>query len=206
MSSLPPGSLPEGSLPDGTLPAVDESAASIDVRQRFTVITFPFWPADATDFRSFGPAVKDPAESLHVELDLFAWCANYWRPNEQIAITEYVLSRRLNGFSYRVSVAGATGMREPEFWPRLAGATVQSGSATLVAVAGYVNALMPISDVSGASDPSGLTLSGVAVSETAKILATYAGGDLDRDYDAVFSFTLNGAQRVARQKVMVRKR
>lgn len=205
MSYQPEGLQPDGYQPDDYQPEADGSSAAIDVRQRFAV-TFPFFATDATDFRTFQPAAKDPSEDLLVELDLFLWCANFWRANEQVALNEHVRPRRPTGFAYKATTAGTTGMREPGYWPRTLGFTVVSGSVTFTAVAAEANGLSPITDPSAVPDPTGLTITSVSASESTKILATYQGGTLDQDYDAVFSFTLNGVPRVARQKVMVRKR
>lgn len=208
MSYVPSGHLPDGHLPTGHIPEVTEgesTPAPVDVRQRFAV-AFPFFAADATDFRTFPPAVKDPSEDLLVELDLYLWCANFWRANEQVALNEHVRPRRPTGFAYKATVAGTTGMREPSYWPRTIGLTVVSGSVTFSTVAAEANGLSPVTDPVAVPDPTGLTMTGVSASESTKIIATYQGGTVERDYDAVFSFTLNGAPRVARQKVMVRKR
>lgn len=203
MSFQPEGMQPEGYQPDGYQPEADGSSAAIDVRQRFAV-TFPFYAEDETDFYTFRPAVKDPAEDLLVELDLFLWCANFWRSNEQVALNEHVRPRRPTGFAYK-GTAGTTDLREPN-WPRILGLTVVSGSVTFTTVAAEANGLSPITDPTAVPDPAGLTIASVSASESTKILATYQGGALDQDYDAVFGFTLNGVPRVARQKVKVRRR
>jgi hypothetical protein len=51
-----------------------------------------------------------------------------------------------------------------------------------------------------------VTIAAVSVEEYTNILATYSGGGLDQDYDATFTFTLNGVTRVARQRVSIRKK
>jgi hypothetical protein len=154
---------------------------------------------------TFPDAVKDPAAEKKVELNLFKFCANYWRANELVALGEYFRPVKATGFSYQVSVGGTTGPREPA-WPETEGATVRSGSATFTCAAAGANGLNALSDPSAVSDPAGMTVTGVSVSESTKLLATYQGGTLDQDYDAVFTFTLNGITRVARQKVLIRKR
>jgi len=157
------------------------------------------------DNYTFDDVTVDPGESHKVLLDLFDICANFWTPNEQVDLTEYVRPRLANGFAYEVTTAGLTARREP-IWPRTIGATVASGSAVFTCRAAGSNGLMAITSPSAVSDPTGLTIGSVSVSESTKILATYSGGTLGQDYDAVFTFTLNGVTRVARQVVKVRKR
>lgn len=152
----------------------------------------------------FGTIQKDAAESKSVELNLFRWCANSWRANEQFSAAEYLRPTTPTGFAYQSS-GGTSGAKEPRY-PTVIGSTVVDGSQTLTCVAAGVNGLSAVSAPSGVSDPTGLTISDVSVSETTKILATYAGGQDGQDYDAVFSFTLNSVPRVARQLVQIRKR
>lgn len=154
---------------------------------------------------TFPDALKDPSESRLITLDLFKYCASFWRANEQVDSLEYLRPRKATGFAYQVTVAGTTGMREP-VWPTVLAQTLVSGSVTLTCVAAAANGLNPITSPSAVSDPLGLTISAVSASESTKILATYSGGTLDQDYDAVFTFTLNGVSRVARQRVLIRKR
>jgi hypothetical protein len=55
--------------------------------------------------------------------------------------------------------------------------------------------------------PSGsLAASSVGVSENTRVTLTYTGGVDGQDYEAVCTVTLNGASRVGRQRVPVRKR
>lgn len=153
---------------------------------------------------TFDPIDKDPAESRVVELELFNKCANFWRPNEQYQPNEYVRPNTATGLAYQAS-GGLSGPREPR-WPSVIGATISEGSVTWTTTAAGANGLNPISSPSAVSSPPGLTISSISVSETTKILATYSGGTVDQDCDAVFSFTLNGVPRVARQTVRIRYR
>jgi hypothetical protein len=149
---------------------------------------------------------KDPGESMDVVLDLSPWCAIRWLPGDDHAQSDYVLPSSPTGFAYQAGNAGRTGSREPR-WPTVNGATVVDGSITWAAVANPgTNGLNAISAPSAVSEPSGLTISSVAVSESRKIAATYAGGVHGMDYAAVFTFTLRGLTRVARQLVPVRRR
>lgn len=147
----------------------------------------------------------DPEESRKVTLNLFRWCANYWRANEQFDAAEYIRPTRPNGFAFQASGSGTSGNREPN-WPTTLAATVQDGGITWTCVAAGSNGLNAITSPVGASDPTGLTIAAVSVSESTKILATYSGGTLGNDYDAKYTFLLNGVTRVARQPVCVRKR
>lgn len=157
------------------------------------------------DYYTFPAIDKDPAETRKVELNLFGKCANFWRPNEAFALNEHIRPTNSTGYSYEATTGGVSGAVEP-VWPKAIGATVVDGSVTWTCRAADANGLNAITSPSGASDPTGLTISGVAVSESVKILATYAGGTLHKQYDAVFSFTLNGVTRIARQTVRIRKR
>jgi hypothetical protein len=157
-----------------------------------------------TDFR-FDPVEKDPAESLPVELQWFNLCANFWRANEQYGAAEYVRPNVATGFAYQASGAGTSGAREPR-WPTTLALTVVDGSITWTCTTASANGLNALSAPSGVSDPTGITISSVSVSESTKVLATYAGGTDGQDYDAVFTVTLNGVSRVARQTINVRRR
>lgn len=208
MSFVPEGMLPDGHLPEGHIPETSDggstpSPSSLDVRQRFAV-GYPYYTGDEPDFYALRPAVKDPSEQLKVQLDFFLWCANFWRPNESMADQEHFYPLRANGLIYKSS-GGRTGLREP-FWPRTAALTVVVAGVTYTAVVDAGQALNEVSNPTAAPDPAGLTIADVSVSESTRILATYAGGTVGSDFDAVYSFTLNGAPRIARQRVMVRKR
>jgi hypothetical protein len=154
---------------------------------------------------TFPDALKDPAASKLVSLNLFKYCAAFWRPNELYALNEYVRPNKATGFAYQATTAGTSGSREPN-WPTVLSDTKADGSVTWTCVAASTNGLNVISSPSAVSEPTGLTISAVSVSESVKILATYSGGVLDQDYYAVFTFTLNGVSRVARQRVLIRKR
>jgi len=151
----------------------------------------------------FDPVTKDPAGARKVVLDLFAICANFWRPNEQYSAGEFIRPNRANGFSYECTTAGTSAFREPISWPRVTGVTVTDGSVTWTCRAASTNGLAAVTGPTAASD---LTVIDVSAEESTKILATYAIGGTDgEDYDAVFTFTLDGVTRVARQTVRVRK-
>lgn len=150
-------------------------------------------------------AVKDPAESLPVTIDCYDLCAIKWQANELQTITiDYVRPTVANGFAYQCTTAGTTGSREPR-WPTTLAQTVVDGSVTWTCVAASANGLNVLTSPTATPD-TGLTVSNVAVSESTKITATYSSGTADQDYDVVYSFTLGGVTRIARQMVQVRKR
>jgi hypothetical protein len=152
-----------------------------------------------------GEVLKDPAEDLVVGLNFFSYCANLWAANEEFSLNEFIRPTRPTGFSYKATTAGCSGAREP-VWPEVAGSTVEDGSIVWTCAAAGSNGLAPITSPSATSDPTGLTISSVSVEENTRIIATYQGGWLGQDYDVVFTFTLSGLPRVARQTVKVRKR
>lgn len=160
-----------------------------------------------SDDYTFDPVTIDPGDTFKVALDLFDICANFWTPNEQYALGEFVRPRLSTGFAYECTSAGTSGRREP-IWNRTIGAVLSSndGSVQWTCRTAGTNGLMAISSPSAVSDPLGLTISGVAVSESTKILATYAGSSLGQDFDAVYTFTLNDVTRIARQRIEIRKR
>lgn len=154
---------------------------------------------------TFRPIIKDAGETRKVELDLFGKCANFWRANEQFGLNEFIRAEQSPGFSYEATIAGTSGSRPPTF-PRAIGQTVTDGSITWTCRAAATNGLNAVSSPSGTSDPTGLTIANIAVIESTKIYAEYSGGTVGQQYDAVFTFTLNGVTRVARQTVLIRKR
>ena len=159
---------------------------------------------DSSGYR-FPDAVKDPGESLKVELDLYDMCAVRFKSNEPYDSGNFVRPNVPNGFAYEVTTAGVSGPSEPR-WPTTIAATIVSGSATFTCRAAGSNAINALTSPTATSDPTGLTISSVSVSENYKILATYAGGADGESFDAVFSFTLDSVTRIARQTVNVRKR
>lgn len=158
-----------------------------------------------TEYTITPDLVKDPAESRTFDVDFYAKCVNGWRPNEEVSAGEYMRPSVPNGFAYLVTVAGATGTKEP-FWPKVIDETVPNGSATFQCKAAGANGINTITSPAVVSDPAGLTVTAVSVQEFRKIRCTVAGGVDGQMYDLVYSFTLDGVPRVARLKVPVRKR
>jgi hypothetical protein len=156
------------------------------------------------DYRFPDHPGKDPAEEWSGILDCFPICAVYWASNEQFGSGDFIRPTRATGFAYECTTAGTAGAREP-VWPRVVAATVTDGSVTWTCRAASTNGINAITSPSVVSDPTGLTVD-VDVEEGTKLIPTYSGGTVGQDYDAVFSFTLNGLLRVARQRVPIRKR
>lgn len=152
-----------------------------------------------TDYR-FDSVEKDPDETLKLVLDWFQECAKFWRPNELYGAGETVRPTVPTGFAYSAT-AGTTGGREPR-WPVALGDTVVDGSVTWEAIAADGNGVNELSD-EVVTPPDGISAA-VAVSEGTKLAVEYSGGTLDEDYDVVFSVTLDGVTRIARQTVEVR--
>lgn len=151
-------------------------------------------------------ALKDPAESLNVVIDCFDLCARRWKDNELYSVGESIRPRVASGISLIVITGGTSGAREPS-WPIPIGSNTTDGP-TLVwqTQQAASNGLNPITSPTCVSDPAGLNIINVTVNEDYKINATYQGGTVDKDYAAVYSFTLDGVTRIARQTVKVRKR
>lgn len=206
MSWQPQGWQPEGWQPDGWQLDEEVPAAPFESLDRFHApIEQRVFLAmsDEADF-TFDAVEKDPSGQRKVELNFYRWCANTWRANEEVGSGEFFRPSRPNGFSYEVTAAGLTGAREPT-WPSTIGQTVQSGSAVFTSRAAGANGLNAISGEGAVSSPTGLTIA-LSVSEYVKIIATYGvGGSEGQDFEAVYSFTLDGITRIARQIVRVRK-
>lgn len=146
-------------------------------------------------------AAADPDESYPVELDLYPMIVNVWRPNEPVTLAEYRRPRIPNGFSYECTSGGTTSGAEPSRWPRLIGNSVTDGGVTWTCRAAASNGINPATSPSMVSDPTGMTISNVSVTDDRFILATYSGGLAGQVYDAVLTFTLDGKTRIARQRV-----
>jgi hypothetical protein len=158
----------------------------------------------ADDCYLFEAIAKDPDRELAVELNLYDLCASKWLPNRDYALSEFVLPPIANGFAYEASVAGRSASRPPIF-PRTVTGTITDGGITWTARAPGSNAIYAASDPTAESDPTGLTIADVSIIGNFKVLATYSGGTLGQDYDAVFACTIDGKDIVFRQKVRVRK-
>lgn len=159
----------------------------------------------ADDEFTLPDVTKDPGADRKVRLDFFNDCANFWQANAEFSSNEFIRPTRATGFAYKATTAGCSAAREP-VWPREVDDTVSDGSVIWTCAAAGSNGLSPITSPSGVSDPTGLTVASVTVDENTNILATYQGGTLGQDYEAVFTFTLSGVPRVARQLVKIRKR
>lgn len=156
------------------------------------------------DCYRFDDVIADPGEQYPIELNLYAMAASVRVSNEAVSINEFARPSIPNGFSYECTTAGTTGSREPLF-PTILGNTVADGSVIWTCRAAGSNAINAVSSPSAVSDPTGMTIGSISVVEDRKIFATYSGGVLGQDYDAVWTFTLDGKTRVARQRVKWRK-
>lgn len=153
----------------------------------------------------FEEVVKDPAATRKVRLRLYALAVSEWTPNEVVSSNEHIRPRVPNGFAYEATmVSGPTSAREP-LWPKTVGSTVVDGGVTWTCRAAGSNGINVVTSPSAISDPTGLTIGSVSVSEDSNILATYSGGSEGTTYDAVFSWTLDGVPMVGRQRVRVAK-
>lgn len=150
-------------------------------------------------------AVKDPDEQMPVRLNWFEFCANRWQANEYVNLDQVIRPESGTGFAYQAQNDGTTGSRRPR-WPVALDGVVTDGSVQWKCIAADTNGLNPLVNPTAVSEPAGLTIGGISVEESTKLLATYSGGVDGQDYAAVFTVTLNGLSRVARQLVQVRKR
>lgn len=160
----------------------------------------------------FGCVMIDPdsSKSKKVTLDLFKWCANFWRPGQQYSVNEYVRPNVATGFAYQNQTGASftSRAREP-VWSRVLGGSTTDGSGIWTTVAAGSNGLNAIASPSATSEPSGLAIDDVAMNESTQILATYtppAGASEGQEFEAIFDFTLNGVPRRARQLVRLKKR
>lgn len=157
------------------------------------------------DDRELADITKDPEEYRPVEILFFNLCANFWRPNEPYTAAEYVRPNKGSGYAYQANADGLSGQIEPT-WNRTLGGLTTDGSITWTTSPAATNGLSAISNPTATSEPAGLTINNLTVSETTKLLATYSGGVAGQDYDVKFAVTLQAVPRVRRQKVKVRLR
>lgn len=153
----------------------------------------------------FDTVLKDPAETLPVVLDFYLLCARVWAPNERYGVNEYVRPQIPTGFAYKCTSAGTSSGKPPR-WPTVLGQSVTDGSCTWLADAAGSNGIDAITTAAAVSDPTGITIADLTISEDAKLTLEYSGGTVDTDYDVVYTLTINGFSRVARQTVSVTKR
>lgn len=164
---------------------------------------------DARERRIPDAPDKDPGAQSQLQLSFLGDCGNFWEPNKQYSLGAAVIARPTTGFAYTTSAAGMSG-RAPPKWPTTIGATVADGSLTWTcAAASASGAILPISNVSATIEPTGgLAAPTAAVDSTESwvVDVTYpTGGTHGNDYDAVFTYIVNGITRVARQKIRVRR-
>jgi hypothetical protein len=154
----------------------------------------------------FDSVCKDASESLKVELDFYALAVLAWERNKYYLATDIRRPTVPNGYAYQTMTGGLSGSKEPR-WPVTLGELVKDGAVTWTCIAATTsNGINPISAPSAVSDPVGLTIGSISVLDNRSVLATYTSGTLDQDYDAVYTVTIDGVPRVARQTVQIRKR
>jgi hypothetical protein len=199
---------PEGWQPEvasGT-PSTPSAARRFRIkpqRRRFYIRTSPVGN-DVTAEYLFDTVVKDPGSTRLVELDLYDICAAKWPANEVVAAAEHCRPRIPNGFAYEATTGGLTSGREPR-WPTAIGGTVADGSVIWTCRAAASLGINAISSLSALSDPTGLTIASPTIVEDFRISSSYAGGVDGQDYDAVFTWTLEGVTWIGRQRVQVRR-
>jgi hypothetical protein len=208
---FPSGQFPDGHFPDGHFPEAESGAGTTPTgRKKYAIRTQVLrgQPVsrsnDVSDGFLFEAIVKDPGTTRLVELDLYEIAAAKWPANEIVAPNEFCRPRIPNGFSFEATTGGTTSSREPR-WPATLGATVRDGECTWVCRASGSNGINLVSAPSASSDPTGLTITDIAIVENCKISATYAGGLDGQDYEAVFTWTLEAVTWIGRQLIRVRK-
>lgn len=160
---------------------------------------------EALHYRVTRPALKDPDEVMPIRLDWYKFCANIAERNERYDLGEVVRPETPTGFAYQAQNTGVTASRKPR-WPLVLTQTILDGSVTWLCIEAETNGLNTLETPTAYSDPPGLTIGSLVVEEACKLSCTYADGLLDQDYAAVFTVTLNGLIRIARQLVQVRRR
>jgi len=160
---------------------------------------------DCSEYTIQPALVINPGETRRIAPNFLRKCAVYWLPDEPISFGEFNRPRIGNGLAAQCSVAGTTGQKEP-LWPKAVGGIATDGSVTWTMVAAGTNGLNAISGPSVTSDISGVTCSNVSVLESSKILLDVSAGAIaEQEGELVFSFTLDGVSRIARQKIIVKK-
>ena len=153
----------------------------------------------------FPTITKDPEEVRSVILSFYSMCVLTWRRNEIFDADEIARpAGRPTGFAYQSS-GGTSGIREP-VWPRVLGANVVDGSVTWVAIAASTNGLNPITSIVAEDETGGLVALAPIVIESVKVSVDYTGGVVGQNHVVKYTAMINGAPRVARQIVKIRKR
>jgi len=153
----------------------------------------------------FGSVTKDPEETRSVVLSFYSMCVLPWRRNEQFDLNEVIRPIRPTGFAYQATTTGTSGIKEP-LWPKVLGGTVADGSITWAAVAAGSTGLNAITQIQAEDETGGLGTLSPLVIESVKVAVDYVGGVVGQDHVVKYTATINGAPRVARQTVQVRRR
>lgn len=212
MSWQPPGGQPDGWQPPGW--DVEDTSGSTPVPQRtrygarrgalrryFNVRRAAL---NSESQHIYDAIVKDPASTHSVELDLYILIANEWQPNREFTIGTLVRPLHPNGFELVAMTDGVTNSDEPRV-PGAVGEIFKDGSITWQVAQPSTASLLAVGTPTAASEPLGLTISGLAVVNNRYLQATYSGGTVENDYDVVFSIDIGGQPKVFRQTVQVRE-
>lgn len=146
---------------------------------------------------------KPAAAALPIEIDLYEYCALFWRANEDYDADEYVVPRASFGYALQAQAAGRSGAREPR-WKGSLGETIRDGSITWTIVAASAGGLNAASSPTSSVSPSGeLAVADIAISESRKLTLTYTGGTAGTDYEVTLGFVVDGLQQYITQTVTV---
>lgn len=152
----------------------------------------------------FDPIMKDAGTTRSVQLDLYTLIVKEWQPNREVTAGEILRPLEPNGYSILAMTDGLTA-GQPTRVPATLDELYKDGSVTWKVQAADAFSLLSADTPVCVSDPLGLTIGNVSISGSRYLLATYSGGTLENDYDAVFTLNIGGQPTVFRQKVQVRK-
>lgn len=159
---------------------------------------------------------KDPDDTRPVQLSVFALCAQFWTPNEQYALGDFVWPRIIVldgqivkgalGVVLECTQAGRSGTKEPR-WSTVPDTAMSTADGTVIWTPriGALQGISPVTNPLVVSDTQDLTVSSVVVNEGTKMLLDYSGGTLGQAYEVELSFMIGGRTRTGRQIVTIAK-
>ena len=136
-------------------------------------------------------AAKTPTESVNYRFIFDRLLEQRWRAGEILPSGVYRRPSVPNGFEYEVTTAGQSGSVEP-VWPRTAGNTVVSGSATFTARAAGTNATDSIATAELIADTD--VTATIVTTVNNVVTARVAGGVAGRRYKVTCRIVTNGGQ------------
>jgi hypothetical protein len=149
------------------------------------------------------PTLRMPAgDEAPVEIDLFDYCARRWHPNEHYDEDEIIRPSVANGYALKAKNAGDSGANEP-LWGSTLGKIVRDGSVNWELIEAGTNGIDEATSPQVNVSPSGLSVEGLGISESRKLIAVYKGGSAGTTYTVTFTFQVNGLTRTLRHKVSV---